>query len=304
MNSANVMRIVTRPDFDGIVCAILLSEAFDISEPIKWVEPNAMQRGFVEIREGDIIANLPYNDKCSLWFDHHYTNRIDGAFEGVFKIAPSAARLIFDHYKERFKRDYSELVTAADRIDSADLTLDEVLHPEKHGFILLSMTVVNGNGFDEAYWNNLVELLREFNITQVLEDADVRKRCDDVITQNEKYALYLNQHTRLNDHVSITDFRILEKIPAGNRFLVYSLFPDSVVNVRIRYEDKDKEIVVVNVGHSIFNPHCNVNAGLLLADFEGGGHRGAASARFHVSKAEVYISKIIDALVKNENNEI
>jgi len=88
------MRIVTRPDFDGIVCAILLSEALDISEPVKWVEPNAMQRGVVEIREGDIIANLPYSDKCTLWFDHHYTNRIYDAFEGVFKIAPSAAGLL------------------------------------------------------------------------------------------------------------------------------------------------------------------------------------------------------------------
>lgn len=297
------MRIVTRPDFDGIVCAILLSEALDISEPVKWVEPNAMQRGVVEIREGDIIANLPYSDKCTLWFDHHYTNRIYDAFEGVFKIAPSAAGLIFEHYKNRFKRDYNELVSAADKIDSADLTLDEVLHPEKYDFVLLSMTVVNGNISDETYWNKLVGLLREFNITRVLEDAEVRKRCDDVITQNDKYAGYLKEYTQLKDHVSITDFRNLGKIPPGNRFLVYSLFPNSAVNVRLRYEGEDKAIVVVNVGHSIFNPHCYVNAGLLLADFGGGGHRGAGSARFHVSNAADYIEKIIDTLIKNENNE-
>ncbi|MGD8264151.1 MAG: exopolyphosphatase [Desulfobacterales bacterium] len=297
------MRIVTRPDFDGIVCAILLSEALDISEPVKWVEPNAMQRGVVEIREGDIIANLPYSDKCTLWFDHHYTNRIYDAFEGVFKIAPSAAGLIFEHYKNRFKRDYNELVSAADKIDSADLTLDEVLHPEKYDFVLLSMTVVNGNISDETYWNKLVGLLREFNITRVLEDAEVRKRCDDVITQNDKYAGYLKEYTQLKDHVSITDFRNLGKIPPGNRFLVYSLFPNSVVNVRLRYEGEDKAIVVVNVGHSIFNPHCYVNVGLLLADFGGGGHRGAGSARFHVSNAADYIEKIIDTLIKNENNE-
>lgn len=297
------MRIVTRPDFDGIVCAVLLSEALDISEPVKWVEPNALQRGMVEIREGDIIANLPYSDKCALWYDHHYTNRVYDAFEGVFKIAPSAAGLIFAHYKNCFKRDYNELVSAVDKIDSADLTLDEVLHPEKYDFVLLSMTVVNGNISDEAYWNKLVELLREFNITQVLEDAEVRKRCDDVTVQNDKYTGYLNGHTQLKDHVSITDFRNLREIPPGNRFLVYSLFPNSVVNVRIRYEGQDKAIVVVNVGHSIFNPHCNVNAGLLLADFGGGGHRGAGSARFHVSKAADYIPKIIDTLVKNENNE-
>ncbi len=70
------MRIVTRPDFDGIVCAVLLTEALAIQQPVKWIEPSALQRGLVEIREGDILANLPYNDKCTLWFDHHYTNRI------------------------------------------------------------------------------------------------------------------------------------------------------------------------------------------------------------------------------------
>ena len=115
------MRIVTRPDFDGIVCAVLLIDALDIKEPVRWVEPNVLQRGQVEILKGDVIANLPYADNCTLWFDHHHTNQIDFPFNGVFKIAPSAAGIIFEHFRDRFKRDYSELVTATDKIDSADL---------------------------------------------------------------------------------------------------------------------------------------------------------------------------------------
>ena len=122
-------------------------------------------------------------------------------------------------------------------------------------------------------------------------------------SENEKYTVYLRKNTRLDKHVSITDFRNLENIPAGNRFLVYSLFPDSVVNMRIRYEKKNKEMTAVSIGHSIFNRHCNVNAGLLLADFGGGGHRGAASTRFDSCKADTYLPQIIDALLKNENNE-
>jgi oligoribonuclease NrnB/cAMP/cGMP phosphodiesterase (DHH superfamily) len=298
------MRIVTRPDFDGIVCAVLLHEAMDIREPVKWVEPNAVQRGMVEIRKGDIIANLPYDDRCSFWFDHHYTNRIYRSFKGVFRIAPSAAGIIFGHYKDKFKRDYSELVTATDKIDAADLSLDEVLHPEKHGYIMLSMTVVNGGEPDEPYWNKLIDLLRKYDLQRVLDDREVKGRCRQVIEQNEKYAIYLKKNTRLDKHVSITDFRHLENIPAGNRFLVYSLFPDAVVNLRIRYEKNNKEMTAANIGHSIFNRRCNVNAGLLLADFGGGGHRGAASARFVSSKADTYIPQIIDALQKNENNEI
>jgi len=297
------MRIVTRPDFDGIVCAVLLYEAMDIREPVKWVEPNALQRGMVDIRKGDIIANLPYADRCSFWFDHHYTNRIYRPFNGVFKIAPSAAGIIFNHYKDRFKRDYSELVTATDKIDAAELSLDEVQHPEKHGYVLLSMTVVNAGEPDEAYWNKLVDLLRKYDLQRVLDDPEIKQRCGQVIELNEKYAVYLKKNTRLDKQVSITDFRKLENIPAGNRFLVYSLFPDSVVNLRIRYEKMNKAMTAVNIGHSIFNRRCNVNAGLLLADFGGGGHRGAASTRFESSNADTYLPLIIDALQKNENNE-
>ncbi len=298
------MRIVTRPDFDGIVCAVLLHEAINITEPVKWVEPNAVQRGKVDIRKGDIMANLPYDDRCALWFDHHYTNRIYRPFNGVFKIAPSAAGIIFNHYKDRFERNYEELVSATDRIDAADLSEAEVLHPEMHDYVMLSMTVVNGGEPDEPYWNRLVDLLRQHDVQYVLGDLEVKERCRRAIEQNDQYAAYLKEYTRLEKHVSITDFRDLEDIPAGNRFLVYSLFPDSFVNLRIRYEKKDKEMTVVNIGHSIFNRRCNVNAGLLLADFGGGGHRGAASTRFKSSQADTYLPRIIDALQKNKNNEI
>ena len=297
------MRIVTRPDFDGIVCAVLLGDVLDIRQPVKWVEPNAVQRGWVDIRKGDILANLPYDDRCSLWFDHHFTNRVYRSFKGVFKIAPSAAGIVFEHYKDQFKRDYSELAAATDKIDAADLTLDEVLHPEKHGYVMLSMTVVNGGEPDEPYWNKLVDLLGKYDLKGVLENPEIKRRCRQVISENEKYTVYLRQSTRLEKHVSITDFRDLENIPVGNRFLVYSLFPDSVVNMRIRYEKKNKEMTAVSIGHSIFNRHCNVNAGLLLADFGGGGHRGAASTRFDSCKADAYLPQIIDALLKNENNE-
>ena len=297
------MRIVTRPDFDGIVCAVLLSEALNIREPVKWVEPNELQRGLVSIRKGDIIANLPYRDNCTLWFDHHYTNRIFRSFRGVFKIAPSAAGLIYEYYKDHLKRDYRELIAATDKIDAADLTLDQVLQPEKYNYILLSMTVFNGDVSCEPYWNKLVELIGKYDIQRVLEEPEVKQRCEAVIEQNKLYTVILKENTRLEKNVSITDFRHLPHTPQGNRFLVYSVFPDSYVNIRIRKEEKDREMIAVNVGHSIFNRGCKVNVGLLLAEFGGGGHRGAASTRFHVSKAEAYLPQIIETLQNNKCNE-
>ena len=297
------MRIVTRPDFDGIVCAVLLYEALDVRAPVIWVEPNDMQKGLIQIQKDDIIANLPYDERCALWFDHHYTNQITRPFKGAFKIAPSAAAIIYAYFKDRFQRDYSELVKAADKIDSANLTLEEVLHPENHPYVLLSLTVSNEDQPNENYWNRLVALFKKYNIRQILKDPEVKQHCQSVTKQNDRYVEVLKMFTVLNQHVAITDFRPLDRPPSGNRFLVYSLFPESFVNVRIRYEDRNKQMVVVNVGHSIFNPNCKVNVGLMLVHFGGGGHRGAGSARFHASQSEDYISRIIDCLVKNENNE-
>jgi hypothetical protein len=298
-----MMRIITRPDFDGIVCAVLLFEAEKITEPVRWVEPSEMQRGVIAVNRSDIIANLPFHADCGLWFDHHFTNRTDAAFRGAFKIAPSAAGVIFDYYRGRFSRDFSELVAAADRIDAAELTLDEVVQPEKYDYILLSLTVTDGDSPQESYWNQLVQLLRKYDIRDVMADPEVERRCRSAIEQNARFIDYLKECTRLEGPVAVTDFRPLGRTPSGNRFLVYSLFPESMVNVRIRYEDQNRETVAVSVGHSIFNPHCNVNAGLLLSAFGGGGHRGAASCRFPAANAEEYIARIIDALRNNQDNE-
>jgi hypothetical protein len=297
------MRIVTRPDFDGIVCAVLLFEALDIKEPVAWVEPNHVQKGLVRIQSEDIVANLPYSEGCALWFDHHFTNQINKPFKGAFRIAPSAAGIIFQYYHSSFQRNYSELVQAADKIDSANLTLHEVLHPEKYPYVLVSLTISNEVQPNEPYWNRLVELFRTSDIHQILKNAEVKQHCKTVVAQNDRYMEFLREHTRLNQHISITDFRPFDNPPGGNRFLVYSLFPESAVNVRIRYEGANKDLVAVNVGHSIFNPRCNVNVGLMLAQFDGGGHRGAGSTRIPSEKADEVIQQILDCLVKNENNE-
>ena len=294
------MRIVTRPDFDGVVCAVLIADALGIEQPVHWVEPNELSKGTADIRPGDILANLPYHHRCDTWFDHHSTNRIERAFKGCFRESPSAARLVFEYYQARFSRDYSELVYWADRIDSAGFTQDEVLHPEKYDYVLLSMTVSGETGREEAYWGLLVRMLREQDIAAVMAHPEVAARCRTVVRQNGEYAEWLRKYTRIEGRVAITEFRSLDPPPTGNRFLSYSLFPEAVVSVRIRYEDAARQTVVVNVGHSIFNPNCSVHAGRLLAAFGGGGHRGAASARFPASKAAGYLPQIIAALVKNQ----
>ncbi|NNF98768.1 MAG: exopolyphosphatase [Desulfobacteraceae bacterium] len=295
------MRIVTRPDFDGVVCALLLKDVLGITSPVLWVQPNDMQRGLVTIRKNDIIANLPYHENCSLWFDHHYSNRIDNEFEGSFEIAPSAAGVVFDYYGHQFSRDFSSLIRETDKIDSADLTLDEILHPERYPCILLSMTVSGHDGTINSYSDRLVDLLGTSEVDSVLDDHDVRSRCDRVIEENKIYREFLLRYTKQEGQVSITDFRSLKPAPDGNRFLVYSLLPDTVVNVKIIH-DKD-DMAIIKVGHSIINRHCHVNVGKMLSAFEGGGHRGAGACRFKRDKTDNYLSAILDILQKNDPDE-
>lgn len=293
------MRIITRPDFDGIVCAVLLTDALEITEPTKWVEPNDMQNRRVNVREGDVIANLFYHENCSLWFDHHLSNKIDAEFEGAFEIAPSAARVIFDYYKS-FSRDFSELVEAADKVDSAQLTGEEILHPERFPYVGIAATMGGDYDDNEAYWNHLVSLLGQKDIDQVMEDSQVKDQLSRVVRENEVYAEHLNQHTSLQEHISITDFRSLKKPPSGNRFLVFSLYPDTVVNLRIRYKDPQKESIIISMGHSIVNRNCNVNMGTLCSRFNGGGHVGAGSCSFPTSQYEENLKTILDILQQNQ----
>ena len=294
------LRIVTRPDFDGIVCAVLLRDALDITGPIRWVEPGDVQKGRVNIAPDEIIANLPYHPGCRLWFDHHYSNLPDGPFEGAFEIAPSAAGVIHRHYRSRLKGDHSELVRATDKIDSADLSREEVLKPEDHPYILLSMTVKGQDPDGPAYWHTLVELLGKQPIGAVLSDPLVKERCRQTILENSRFRDILKAHTTVADQVAFTDLRSFNPTPAGNRFLVYSLFPEAVVSVKIRIDDIDRQRVILSAGHSIFNRHCRVNLGQMFARFEGGGHAGAGACSFHISKAGVYLPKIMKILRNNE----
>ncbi len=295
------MRIVTRPDFDGIVCAVLLRRAENIDTDIYWVEPNEIQTGSANILKGDIISNLPYMPDCELWFDHHISNTAPIEAKGAFEIAPSAAGVVYRYYQARGKLDnrYDELVMNTDIIDAALLNQDQVGHPENYPYILLSMTIKNQAYKDQSYWNRLVDLLMESPIHKILEDPEVKKRCDAVIKENAAYEKHLTSHTKIRHNISITDFRSLDPVPEGNRFLSYSLFPESIASVKIRFAGPEQKHVQISIGRSIFNKQCHVNIGKLLARFGGGGHAGAGGCTLDSATADKKIEQILDVLFQN-----
>jgi hypothetical protein len=292
-------RIVTRPDFDGIVCAVLLQEIFGSNTPILWTQPNAIQNGTTTTHANDVVANLPLKGPCKLWFDHHVSNATQYPYKGSFRIAPSAARVIADYFGDRLPARFDELIRQADKIDSAQLTLEEILRPEEYPCILLSMCIGSGNKQPERFCDRLVSLLGKVEITEVIKDPVVRSLGIQVVENNRAYNAALRAHTVMLKNVSITDFRGQQPAPDGNRFLVYSLFPDAMANVKIFEEPPH---TVVKLGHSVLNRTCRVNVGCLLSRYGGGGHRGAGACRLAANDAERYVTEIIAALIRNEGS--
>ena len=292
-----MQRIISRPDFDGVVCAVLLKEALGRDLPVRWVQPNEIQNGQVQVFPDDIIANLPIHGECALWFDHHISNEIQKPYNGLYRVAPSAAGLVYEYFNAVLSPRFDALVANTDKIDDAQLNLDEILHPERYPYILVSMTLSAGSLDGQAFCDHLVELVRTLSIEQVIADPKVKRRCEQVIAENRAYETHLRQHTIVQEGVSITDFRKLDPVPNGNRFLVYSLFPDTVVNMKI-YNEKNK--TVIKIGHSIVNRNCRVNVGCLLTNYDGGGHRGAGACRLDKAQADKKISEILRILIKNQ----
>ena len=294
------MRIISRPDFDGVVCAVLLKEALGGDLPLRWTQPSDIQNGRFRLLPGDVLANLPLagDDDVAMWFDHHVSNVSKKNYPGIFRIAPSAAGLVYEFFQDRWNGRFKELVRQADRIDSAQLTLDEILHPQHYPYVLLSMSIATRRSLEDAiYCDHLVSLLRAHDdIETVMRDATVRRRCDNAVVANREYERSLRDYTELEGHVSITDFRGLSPAPDGNRFLVYSLFPDAVVNVKLYDEGP---FVVVKLGHSILNRGCRVNVGKLLSRYGGGGHRGAGACRLERDHVRSQVVDIIALLRKN-----
>jgi len=296
------MRLVTRGDLDGLTCAVLITYNLQIDR-ILLIHPQAITDGEVEIRSDDIITNLPYHPNCAMWFDHHsHTATVaapDAEFEGAFGYAPSAAHLVYQYYggKEAMPQ-FAELVHETDRLDSANLTPADVYNPQ--GYIKLGFTIDSRSGLGpfEGYFMTLVHLLRrQLRIEEILNHPEVKRRCELLEQADTNFRQALAEHSYIDGNVIITDFRELDQVPMGNRFLVYALYPQVNVSIRIQW-GPGKEFAMMTIGHSIFNRTCKSNVGELAARYGGGGHPGAGSVPL-IEDADQQIRMIVTELKAN-----
>jgi len=303
------MRLVTRSDFDGLACAMMLKE-LDMIDDIKFVHPKDVQDGKVELSKNDITTNLPYDPRVALAFDHHESeiDRLKAQETGGKLIidpeARSAARVVYDYYggKKVFSRINDELMEAVDKGDSADFTMDEILHPT--GWVLLHYLMDPRTGlgrfrnFRISNYDLMMELIDyclNHSIDEILEMPDVKERVTLYFEQAEQFEAQLKRIARVEGKVVILDLREEEIIHAGNRFMIYALYPETQISVHVAWGFR-KQNTAVMIGKSIVNKGSQVDIGELCLKYGGGGHHNAGTCQLENDVVDQELPNIIAAL--------
>jgi nanoRNase/pAp phosphatase (c-di-AMP/oligoRNAs hydrolase) len=301
-------RLVTRSDFDGLVCAMLLRE-LGLVDDIKFVHPKDMQDGVVAITARDIVTNLPYVEGCHLTFDHHASEMtrlgINTRSNHVIDAAaPSAARVVYNYYggAKAFPRVSTELMQAGDQADSAQFTRDDILNPQRWVLLNFLMDSRTGLGrfrhFRISNYDLMMQLIdqcRDHAIEQVMELPDVLERVDIYIEHHEMFLAQLQNCTKVHGRLALLDLRNEAVIYAGNRFMIYALFPQCDISVHVLWGVKQQNTVFA-IGKSILDRSSPVDVGAICLRYGGGGHHAAGTCQIPNDRAEAVMHELIAAL--------
>ncbi|GBL05528.1 exopolyphosphatase [Glaciecola sp. KUL10] len=304
-------RLVTRSDFDGLVCAVLLKELALIDD-IKFVHPKDMQDGIIEITPNDITTNLPYVPNCNLAFDHHLSEvsrrgDVEKANHIIDPNAPSAARVVYDYYggKDVFPEAWDGMMEAVDKADAAQFSKDEILNPT--GWVLLNYLMDSRTGlgrFREFRISNyhlmmdLIDYCRDHTIEEILALPDVQERVELYESHAEKFKQQLLDCSTVYDNLVILDLKDQETIYAGNRFMIYALFPQCNISIHLMWGMKKRNTVFA-IGKSILNRSSNTNVGELCLKYGGGGHMAAGTCQVGNYNYEEIKQELIDQINKD-----
>ncbi len=297
-------RLVTRSDFDGLVCAVLLTELQLIDE-ILFVHPKDMQDGKIDISGRDITTNLPYVPAAHLAFDHHFSETLRNTGHSSNHIidpaAPSAARVVFDYYggKTTFPTISDEMMAAVDKSDSAQFSHQEILDPD--GWVLLNYLMDARTGLGRfrnfrisnyALMMELIEVCRQHDIATILQLPDVKERVDLYFEQSAKAKEQIRRCTQVYKKLAVLDLRQEEAIWATNRFMIYALFPDANLSIHVLW-GLQKQNTVFATGKSILDRSCPLNVGMLMLEYGGGGHQAAGTCQVANDKAAEILRELI-----------
>ena len=305
--SNNNFRLITRSDFDGLVCAVLFKE-LNMIDNIKFVHPKDMQDGTILISDTDITTNLPYVEGVHLAFDHHSSEmiRIEDKKDNSINDpkAPSAARVVYDHYggKEKFPNVSEEMMEAVDKGDSAQFSKDEIL--DAQGWVLLNYLMDSRTGlgrfreFRVSNYNLMMQLIdycRDHSIEEILDLPDVAERVDLYNKHLDDFKEQINRCTTVHGNLAVLDLRDEEIIYAGNRFMIYAMYPDANISIHVLW-GLNKLNTVFATGKSITNRTSKTDIGELMLKYGGGGHENAGTCQIDNDDAERVLGELIERI--------
>ncbi|OPY71161.1 MAG: hypothetical protein A4E62_01443 [Syntrophorhabdus sp. PtaU1.Bin002] len=301
------MRLLTRSDFDGLISAVLLKHVGMMDE-WKFIHPKDVQDGFIQVSKTDILANVPYVPGVGFWFDHHSSEKdrlkFNYTYDGASELKPSCARVIWDYFggKETFPLEFGEMMEYVDRCDSGQLTSDEILLPE--GWVLLSFIVDPRTGLGRykdyrisnySLMMEMVEWCSTLPVEEILAQPDVRERVERYFEQDKLFRRQLARCTTVHKNLAVIDLLDETEIYTGNRFLIYSLYPQCNISMHVLW-GRDKQNVVFTVGHSILNRTSKTNVGRLMLEHGGGGHERVGTCQIATVRMEKIKKDLIERI--------
>ena len=296
-------RLVTRSDMDGLVCAILLNE-LNLIDDIKFVHPKDMQDGKIEISDRDITTNLPYVPGAHLAFDHHFSETLRNEKRENHIIdpdAPSAARVVFDYYggKARFPAIGDAMMAAVDKADAARFSREDILEPKGWELLSFLMDARTGLGrfhdFRVSNYQLMMDLIaycRNHGIDEILRLPDVKERVDIYFEHAPKAKEQIRRCSAVRGNLVVLDLRGEETIWATNRFTIYALFPETNISIHVLWGLRQQNTVFA-VGKSIIKRDSKTNIGLLMLEYDGGGHENAGTCQIDNDKAETVLAELV-----------
>ena len=305
------MGLVARSDVDGLACGALLKEA-GVIDHWTFAHPKDLQDGLVEIGPDDCLANVPYVPGCGLWFDHHSSEHerlaLAGKYKGESRVAPSCARIIYEYYggHARFPQ-FADMMEAVDKVDSGNLTIDEVLHPT--GWILVGFLMDPRTGLGRwrqftisnyQLMERLIDACHSMTTEEIIAMPDVQERIAVYNEQTAKFQEMVTKYTRTEGNVIISDLRGVDPIYTGNRFMIYSMYPQQNISAWI-VSGRGGQGCSAAVGHSILNRTSQVDVGHLMLKYNGGGHKQVGTCQFTPDKMDTELPKMLAELCQLAN---
>ncbi len=288
-------KIIAHDDLDGVVSTVLLVKAMDVKKGI--FSSGLKRETDIKIDKDTIIADLDFDSKCGMWFDHHISNKTNKKFKGKFALEKSCARVIFNYFNGDFSSYYKKLVEQIDKADSGDFSLQDVKDniPLFQLNFFLFLHAFKSKEEKNLMLGRVLELvLLEIPIEKIIQDKKISKVIKKFNKLIEESLSFVKNKAVIKNNILVLDS--FDKRRVFNHFLIYSLYPKTKYIVDIEKSGEKNKLGIL-ISKNKFNDFLQKsNIGEVCKKYGGGGHKGIGGFRIDKKDKNKVIGKIVKEL--------